>query len=73
MEIAECEFERLHKGHERYETARRMSPQQWAAAWKTTLSTGKPFDDIIDALTPVMQPNLQQREKTWNYNRTNNE
>jgi hypothetical protein len=50
-----------------------MSPQQWAAAWKTTLSTGKPFDDIIDALTPVMQPNLQQREKTWNYNRTNNE
>jgi hypothetical protein len=63
MEITERELERLRKGYERYETARRMNPRQWVEAWKATLSTGKRFDDIIDAMTPAMQPNLKVKER----------
>lgn len=51
------EIERLREGHARYEIARRMNPQQWAAAWKLNLSTGKPFDEIIDDMRPFMTPN----------------
>ena len=44
------EIERLRIGHDRYETARLMNPQQWAEACKLNVSTGKPFDEIIDDL-----------------------
>lgn len=52
----EAECERLRVGHERYETARLMNPQQWANAWKINVSTGKPFDEIIDHLKPFYRP-----------------
>lgn len=42
------EIIRLRKGNERYETARKMNPQQWADAWMLNIMTGKPFDEIID-------------------------
>ena len=43
------EYDILKVGHDRYEIARRMNPRQWADAWKLNLSTGKPFDEIIDS------------------------
>ena len=60
VSVMEDEIERLRAGHDRYETARRMNPQQWADAWKLNLSTGKPFDEIIDNLRPFMMgPNAE--------------
>ena len=53
------EIERLRTGHQRYETARRMNPRQWADAWKLNTTTGKPFDEIIDDMRPFMVPNKQ--------------
>ena len=55
-ELAElrAQVEQYRQGHERYETARRMNPQQWKDAWKLNVSTGKPFDEIIDDLRPFM-------------------
>lgn len=53
-----CEaYDLLQLGHERYDTARRMNPRQWAAAWKLNTTTGKPFDEIIDDMRPFMVPN----------------
>lgn len=52
----EMTMERLRVGFDRYETARRMSPQQWVDAWKLNLSTGKPFDEIVDNLKPFLRP-----------------
>ena len=52
-----AEIERLRIGHERYETARRMNPQQWAEAWRLNISTGKKFDEIVDNMRPFMRPN----------------
>ena len=49
-----AQMAQYHKGHERYETARRMSPQQWKDAWLLNQTTGKPFDKIIDDLRPFM-------------------
>ncbi len=46
-------------GFDRYETARRMNPRQWAEAWALNISTGKPFDEIIDNLKPFMTPNVK--------------
>lgn len=43
-------YDEMKIGHERYETARRMNPRQWAEAWELNLKTGKPFDDIIDEM-----------------------
>ncbi|MFA6204503.1 MAG: hypothetical protein WC710_15095 [Gallionella sp.] len=56
MREAADEIERLRVGYDRYEVARRMSPQQWADAWRLNISTGKPFDEIIDQLRPFMIP-----------------
>lgn len=42
------EIARLRAGYRRYEIARKMNPQQWAAAWSLNIKTGKPFDQIID-------------------------
>lgn len=44
------ELAELRLAAERYETARRMNPRQWCDAWKLNLTTGKPFDEIIDNL-----------------------
>lgn len=51
------ELAELRRAAQRYETARRMSPRQWAEAWQLNLTTGKPFDEIIDNLRPFMMPN----------------
>lgn len=51
--LQQCETWRI--GHERYETARRLNPQQWADAWRLNISTGKPFDAIIDDLRPFFR------------------
>ena len=53
------EIDRLAAGYERYETARRMNPRQWADAWKLNISTGKPFDEIVDDLRPFLRPNAK--------------
>ena len=55
------EIKRLRIGHDRYETARRMNPRQWADAWILNTSTGKPFDEIVDNLRPFMVPNAELR------------
>ena len=49
------DIERLRIGHARYEAARRMNPRQWADAWHLNLTTGKPFDEIIDDLMPFLK------------------
>ena len=54
--VAEDDLERLSKGNERYETARRMNPMQWSAAWELNITTGKPFDEIIDNMRPFVYP-----------------
>jgi hypothetical protein len=51
------DIERLRIGHARYEAARRMNPRQWADAWHLNLTTGKPFDEIIDDLMPFLKGN----------------
>ena len=48
------ELTELRKAAARYETARRMNPGQWAAAWELNITTGKPFDEIIDHMRPFM-------------------
>ena len=52
IESLRARVEQYRKGHERYETARRMSLEQWEDAWKLNISTGKPLDEIIDDLAP---------------------
>lgn len=47
--------QKLRIGFERYETARRMSPRQWADAWTLSISTGKGFDEIVDDLRPFLR------------------
>ena len=47
-----AERERWIKGHDRYEVARLMNPGQWADACRLNVTTGKPFDQIIDELAP---------------------
>ena len=54
--VAMNELAELRLAAERYETARRMNPRQWADVWKLNISTGKPFDEIIDNLRPFMMP-----------------
>ena len=41
-------------GCHRYETARLMPPAQWAEAWNLNITTGKPFDEIIDDMRPFL-------------------
>ena len=56
--IAELErkCDRLKIGHDRYETARRMNSRQWSDAFLLAITTGKPFDEIIDELRPFYFP-----------------
>lgn len=49
------EIERLSIGYRRYETARRLNPRAWSEAWNENITTGKPFDEIIDELRPFME------------------
>ncbi len=58
--IARLELERLKQAAQRYETARRLNPKQWTAAWHKSLTTWKPFDDIIDDITA--QNRRQQKQ-----------
>ena len=55
--MAEMELAELRISADRYETARRMNPRQWAGAWELNITTGKPFDEIIDDLRPFIRPN----------------
>ena len=50
------EIDRLTIAHNRYETARRLTPQQWAAIYDLNLKTGYRFDEIIDNMRPFMFP-----------------
>jgi hypothetical protein len=50
-----AENDALRADAERYRTARKMRPVQWAAAWELNIRTGKPFDQIIDQLRPFTQ------------------
>lgn len=50
----------LRQGHERYQTARRLSPQAWKDAWELNIKTGKPFDEIIDELRAFVRPTEQK-------------
>ena len=50
------ELSELRKAADRYETARRMSAAQWAAAWELNIKLGKPFDEIIDNMRPFTTP-----------------
>ena len=45
---------RFKIGHDRYETAKRMTPILWADVVSQSITTGKPFDDIIDDLRPFI-------------------
>ena len=58
----EAESERLGIGHERYETVRRMSAQQFKDVFTLNVRTGKPFDQIIDELRPFRVALAQQKE-----------
>jgi hypothetical protein len=53
-------IEEARVSHGRYETSRRMNPMQWADAWKLHITTGKPFDEIVDDMRPFMFPNKEQ-------------
>ena len=50
----DMEIDRLRKDAERYRTARCMTPYQWSAAWELNVTTGKPFDEIIDNMRPFV-------------------
>jgi hypothetical protein len=52
--ISSAELQKLRLTHQRYETLRRMNVEQFKAAWSLNISTGKPFDQIIDELRPFM-------------------
>lgn len=55
------EIRKLRIARDRYEVARRLNPRQWADAWKLNLSSGKPFDEIIDELRPFMFPQFEEK------------
>lgn len=57
-QLALEELAGLRLARDRYETARRMNPRQWAAAWELNATTGKPFDEIIDNMRKFMVPNV---------------
>jgi hypothetical protein len=47
------------KGYQRYETVRKMSLRAFGEAYHENLSSGKPFDEIIDELYGVYFPNAE--------------
>lgn len=54
--MAMVELQRLRAVADRYETARLLNPRHWKDAWELSISTGKPFDDIIDDVRPFLRP-----------------
>lgn len=52
----ETDLELARIGARRYEVARRMGPRMWTDAHNLNVSTGKPFDQIIDELMPFCFP-----------------
>lgn len=50
--VLKADKEGWRKGHMRYEIVRRMNVRQLRDAWQLNISTGKPFDQIIDELAP---------------------
>lgn len=52
----ETDLELARIGARRYEVARRMGPRMWTDAHDLNVSTGKPFDQIIDELMPFCFP-----------------
>jgi hypothetical protein len=62
--VAVEELASLRLARDRYETARRMNPRQWADAWKLNTTTGKPFDEIIDDMRQFMVPNVLELSDT---------
>ncbi len=50
-----AEVDRLNVSHQRYEFVRKLSARTFADVCKLNVSTGKPFDQIIDELIPFRQ------------------
>ena len=46
------QFEKNKKDAARYETIRKLSVKQFSELYKFNIRTGKPFDQLIDELTP---------------------
>lgn len=44
----------LRKAHERYETVRRLNPRQFSDTWRVSITSGKPFDELVDDMMPAM-------------------
>lgn len=55
---------RQRKGHERYETVRRLTPRQFSDMWRVSIRSDKPFDDLVDEMMPVMSGKNQCSEET---------
>lgn len=63
LEAAAQEIESLARGNDRYETARLLNPRAWQEAWQLNVSSGKPFDEIIDELKPFLRHNAVYTHK----------
>ena len=37
-------------GYERYEKLRKLNPRQFQELWETNLTTGQPFDGLVDKI-----------------------
>jgi hypothetical protein len=46
--LLRLEIQRLRIGVERYETVRRLTPKEFKDIYLSNITTGKPFDQIID-------------------------
>lgn len=44
-------IEELEKSHQRYETLRRLNPQEFTGLYRLNIQRGTPFDDLVDGLT----------------------
>lgn len=55
---------RQRKGHERYEIVRRMNPLQFRDMWRFSITSGKPFDELVDEMMTAMSGNNQCSEET---------
>lgn len=54
---------RQRKGHERYETVRRLTPRQFSDTWRVSITSGKPLDELVDDMMPAMSGGDQGSEE----------
>ncbi len=58
-----AELEGMRKKADRYEIIRRFNAPQFADVLKLNISTGKPFDEIIDDLGPFYRAAIAEKER----------